>query len=461
MAILIASTTSDSGKSTLTSVLVREFGAYPFKAQNMSLNSYPTKNGGEIAFIQAFQAMAAGREPERGMNAVLLKPSGDDRVEVVVYGTPLGTFSYGEYYEKVVPKVKESLRLSGEMVIEGAGGIEPNFIERDLATVEVLRRGVPAVLVLNIDPGGAFTSAYGAYLSLPPSLRGNLKGFVINKLRGDPKFVESGAKWLEERTGMRYLGYIPYLDEAIMPEDSLNATDFGDGEVEVAVVAYPYMSNFNEFWALRKSEVSVSFVRNPKRLRKADLVILPGAKNTLKALKWLKERKFQDYLKGKRVFAVCGGYQILTKKLKDEAGLEFGSLTEVEGLGMIDQEVSYGKEKTLALSRAVFEGTKVEGYEIRRGNLKGRDFYMEIVERNGQRVSVPDGYYDGNVFATSLHGSLFSDGGRKAFREMTGVEVKAKGLEQEVRELVDRLLSTVRKTVHLEEIRRLWEEGSS
>ncbi len=458
--LLVASTTSDSGKSTIVSALVRYLNAYPFKAQNMSLNSYPTKDGGEIAFIQAFQAIASGREPERGMNAVLLKPSGNGRVEVVHYGTPLGTFSYSEYYDTILPRIRESIRLRDDMVVEGAGGIEPNFVERDLATVEVMRRGVPAILVLNIDPGGAFTSAYGAYLALPPSLRDRLKGFVINKLRGDPKFLESGAKWLEERTGMKYLGYLPYSDElSIMPEDSMNLQDFGGGEVEVAIVAYNYVSNFNEFWALKGSEVSVRFVRSPRQLAKSDLVVLPGAKNTLEAIKWLRERRFEDHLKGKKIFAVCGGYQILTRRMTDEYGLEFGSITSVSGLGLIPQEVVYKKEKVLAISEAKLSKYRLEGYEIRRGRIVGEEFHGEVVKRNGEEVSVPDGYYDGKVFATSLHGSLFSEGGKKAFEEMTGVEVKSGSFEEEAKKTVERILKVMRETVYLDEIREIWLNG--
>ncbi|MGC9105155.1 MAG: cobyric acid synthase [Thermoprotei archaeon] len=455
--LLVASTTSDSGKSTIVSALVRYLNAYPFKAQNMSLNSYPTKDGGEIAFIQAFQAMASGREPERGMNAILLKPSGNGRVEVVHYGTPLGAFSYSEYYETVLPKLRGSIRLREDMVVEGAGGIEPNFLERDLATVEIMRRGAPTILVLNVDPGGAFTSAYGAYLALPPSLRDRLKGFVINKLRGDPKFLESGVRWLEERTGMKYLGYLPYSDElSIMPEDSMNLRDFGEGEVEVAVVAYNYVSNFNELWALKGSEVSVRFVRSPKQLAKADLVVLPGAKNTLEAIKWLRERMFEDYLKKKKLFAVCGGYQVLTRRMTDEYGLEFGSVASVSGLGLIPQEVVYKREKVIAISEAKLSNFRLKGYEIRRGRIVGEEFHGEIIKRNGEGLSIPDGYYDGKVFATSLHGSLFSEGGKKAFEEMTGVKLAPGSLEEEAEKTAERIVRVMKETVYLDEIRELW-----
>ncbi len=456
--LLVASTTSDSGKSTVTALLVRLLEGFPFKAQNMSLNSFPTRDWGEIAFAQAFQAMASGLEPKREMNAVLLKPSGQGLVEVVKYGRPLGVFSYDYYYSRIVPRVRKELSLRRDMVIEGAGGIEPNFVNKDLATIEVMKRGAPTVLVLNIDPGGAFTSAYGAYLALPPSLRGRLKGFIINKLRGDPKFVESGAKWLERRTGMRYLGYLPYLDfPTTMPEDSMNVYPIGQGGVRVAVVAYPYMSNFNELWALRDSEVRVEFVKKPKELRGADLVVLPGAKNVFEALKWLRERGFEEELKGKKVMAICGGYQLLTQELRDVAGLESGVKgTRVSGLGLIPQRVVYRREKVLSISTAEAGGEKFEGYEIRRGTIYGREFYSIIVSRNDETVEVPDGYYDGRVFATSLHGTLFSEGGKRAFRELTGVEVKAKTMEEEAKAMVDELIKIASSTLDLDYLRELW-----
>ena len=456
--LLVASTTSDSGKSTVTALLVRVFEGFPFKAQNMSLNSFPTRDWGEIAFAQAFQAMASGLEPRREMNAILLKPSGGSRVEVIKYGEPLGVFSYDYYYSRVVPKVRREITLRDDMVIEGAGGIEPNFLTRDLATVEIMKRGAPTVLVLNIDPGGAFTSAYGAYLALPPSLRGRLKGFIINKLRGDPKFVEDGATWLQRRTGMKYLGYLPYLDFPVtMPEDSMNVYPIGEGGVRVAVVAYPYMSNFNELWALHNSEVRVEFVRKPKELKDADLVVLPGAKNVFEALRWLKEMKFAEELRGKKLMAFCGGYQMLTGELLDRAGLESGSRgTKVQGFGLIPQRVEYGREKVLSISVAESGDTTLEGYEIRRGRIRGREFYSVITSRNGEAAEVPDGYYDGKIFATSLHGILFSEGGRKAFRELTGVEVRSGSMQEEARALVDRLVKVGSQTLDLEYLRELW-----
>jgi adenosylcobyric acid synthase (glutamine-hydrolysing) (EC 6.3.5.10) len=364
---------SDSGKSFVTAGLVRLLGGIPFKSQNMSLNSFPSEEGGEIAFIQAFQAIGAGLKPKSYMNPILLKPASSGKIEVIFFGKSLGNLRPEVYYEMIPSfwdKIKESIKEN--YVIEAAGGIEPNFMERDLTAFLPMKEGIPAVLVLDIDRGGAFSSAYGVYQMLPPSVRNSLKGFIINKFRGSPSLLENAIKWLTERTEMKFLGVIPYFDEElILPEDSMNIKDFGEGgETNIAIINYPYISNFNEFFALLKSNASVRFVNNPKKLRKDDIVILPGSKNTYESLVWLKERGFLEEIKKRQVLGVCGGFQIMGRKLIDPFGIESGEPREYDGLGIFDFVVKFEEEKVVSASEGLLQdGSIIKGYEIRRGRI--------------------------------------------------------------------------------------------
>ncbi|EHP69297.1 cobyric acid synthase CobQ [Metallosphaera yellowstonensis MK1] len=462
MAIIISSSMSDSGKSIVTAALVKLLGGVPFKAQNMSLNSFPSHDGGEMAFIQAFQAMGSEIRPERWMNPVLLKPSGNG-IEVIFMGESLGNMDSREYYstvERLWPKVKE--RITEDMVIEAAGGLgEPNFLERDISGYKLMELGVPSIMVLDIDRGGAFASAFGIYNMFPTSLRPLLRGFIINKFRGDEKFLEPAVRWLEQRTGMKFLGTIPYDDRiSNIAEDSMNVRDLGEGEMEVDVIAVPYMSNFNEFQAFQKSNAHVRFVRRPSQLSKADLVILPGTRNTKAALSWLVESGFVGILKNKRVLGICGGFQIMGRRLIDPYGLEAGVPSDYQGLGILPIEVKFRKTKVVANSKAVSDLGTFEGYEIRRGEIiysEGRPL-LTITERNGNLVSVPDGAEDGDFFGLSLHGSLYSQGGRKLLEEI-GLKFYGKSLEEEVREQVNLIAEIVRSKIDTETIWNIYTES--
>ncbi|BFH72743.1 cobyric acid synthase [Sulfurisphaera javensis] len=451
MAIIIASTMSDTGKSTVTTGIVKTLGLTPMKIQNMSLNSFPTMDGGEIAFIQAYQAFAKGVEPERYMNPILLKPSGKG-IEVIYFGTPIGIFSTTEYYSKV-DYLWEKIRyyIKEDLVIESAGGIEPNFIEKDVTMVKVIKDfNIPVILVLDIDRGGAFTSALGAYYTIPENLRKNLKGFIINKFRGEEKLLEPAIKWLEEKTGMRFLGYLPYLDEPpIMQEDSMNIYEIGEGELEIGVVSYPFMSNFNEFYPFQKSNAHLRFVRKPSQLAKVDLVILPGSRNTYESLTWLIENGFVEYIRKKPVLGICGGFQILGKKLVDPYGYETGERREYDGLGVFDFVTTFDKDKVIARSWSDIE---LNGYEIRRGRI----FYysdkplLTITRRGFNEVNVKDGALKGDKMGFSIHGSLFSKGGKKLLEEQYGIKIYASSMEEEIREQADKFSAIFKKHIYVD-----------
>ncbi|MCI2414243.1 MAG: cobyric acid synthase [Candidatus Aramenus sp.] len=458
MAIIISSPMSDSGKSFVVTALTRALNGVPFKAQNMSLNSYPSDEGGEIAFIQAFQALGAGLRPKNSMNPVLLKPSGNG-IEVIAFGRSLGNFRVEEYY-KLIPdlwrKVKNT--VSGDMVIESAGGLaEPNFMERDISGFLIMKElGVPAILVLDIDRGGAFASAFGVYNILPPSVRGMLRGFIINKFRGEEKFLEEGVMWLENRTGMKYLGFVPYLEESpIMPEDSMNVREVGYGEKKVSVISYPYMSNFNEFYAFMKSNATVKFVTRPSQLEDSDLVILPGTRNTYQSLVWLKERGFVETLRKYPLLGVCGGFQIMGKKLIDPYGLEAGESREYQGLGLLSINVRFEVDKVVSLSEGKGE-VEIKGYEIRRGRIEyvnDKPLYV-IRKRNGEDVNVEDGALREGKIGTSIHGSLYS--GFRKLLEGFGIKIWAKSMEEEIAEMASKATEAFRKGVDIDTIQEIY-----
>lgn len=447
---------SNSGKSFVTAGLVRLLKGIPFKAQNMSLNSFPSDEGGEIAFIQAFQAFGRGLRPKNFMNPVLLKPSGKG-IEVILYGKSLGNFDAKSYYSMILElwNKRISKEISNDMVIEGAGGLEPNFLEKDISTYLPMKEGIPAILVLDIDRGGAFTSAFGVYQMLPPSVRDKLKGFIINKFRGEKKFLEDGIKWLEERTGMKYLGAIPFLEKSpIMAEDSMNIEEIGNGDINIAIINYPYMSNFNEFHALEKSNASVEFVNNPKRAEKADLIILPGSRNTYQSLIWLKEKGFVEVLKKKPVLGICGGFQIMGKRLVDPYGLESGEPREYQGLGFFDFEVRFEKDKVVSNSFAELNSSIIWGYEIRRGKIIYREDkpLLRIIKRNNEEATVLDGAMKGDKIGLSLHGSLYN----AKIGELLGLKLFNKSLEEEIQEMVDEVEKILKDNVDVDKIKEIY-----
>lgn len=458
---------SNSGKSTIVAGLLRLLNGIPLKVQNMSLNSYPTIDGGEIAFIQAYQAIGANLQPVRSNNPVLLKPAPGGS-EVIFFGTPIGIFKSYEYYEFIKKNVTRELLkdiIKPNTIIEGAGGLaEPNFIDKDISNIYVSKEfGIPIILVLDIDRGGAFASAYGAYSILPPSVRSNLKGFIINKFRGDIELLEPAIKWLEERTGMKYLGYLDYYEEdLIMPEDSMNLSDFsGSGEREVSIVAYPYISNFNEFYAFKFSNANVKFVKKPSQLVHSDLVILPGSRSTYESLLWLKERGFIEHLKSHKfnILGICGGFQILGKKLYDIYGLESGKPTIYDGLGLFDIEVRYVKDKTVSISEGIGDFGLIKGYEIRRGEIiyKNSKPILTITKRNNVNVEIPDGAVSNsnNEVGYSIHGSLFSEYGVRLLRELFDINISMINLEEAIRTQVNKLAKILNNNLDVEYISQL------
>ncbi|MDT3400365.1 cobyric acid synthase [Streptomyces sp. B1866] len=456
--LLVAGTTSDAGKSVVTAGICRWLArkgvrVAPFKAQNMSLNSFVTRDGAEIGRAQAMQAAAARVEPSALMNPVLLKPGGDRTSQVVLLGRPVGELSARAYVEGATPgapgsspyaggraellrtvtECLEELRRTHDAVIcEGAGSpAEINLRRTDIVNMGLARAaGLPVVVVGDIDRGGVFASFFGTTALLSPEDQRLVAGYLVNKFRGDVSLLEPGLDMLRGLTGRPVLGVLPYAHGlGIDEEDGLRvslrgavresavAPPVGRDVLRVAVAAVPLMSNFTDVDALAAEPgVLVRFVDRPEELADADLVVLPGTRGTVRALAWLRERGLADAVarraaEGRPVLGVCGGYQMLGERIEDDVESRAGT---VAGLGLLPVRVRFAADKTLARPAGRALGEPVAGYEIHHGvaELRG-DAYEPFIEDG--RGGALDGCRVGSVWGTHWHGSLESDGFRRAF----------------------------------------------
>lgn len=439
--IMIQGTGSHVGKSVLTAALLRilrdeGLKAAPFKAQNMALNSHVTSDGGEIGRAQAFQAFAAGVEPSVDMNPVLLKPSGDSLSQVIIHGKARGVMSAVEYHafkKEAVRFVLESYsRLAScydVIVIEGAGSpAEVNLRENDIANMGMAALvDSPVILVGDIDRGGVFASLVGTMELLSNEERERVRGFVINKFRGDIALLKPGLDFLEKRTGRKVLGVVPYIPTSDIPDEdgvALQGAVAGpyDGEIDIAVIKFPRISNFTDFDPFNSLGVRLRFIEDPASISSADMVILPGTKNTLGDLEWLKSKGFVRALKdfrdrGGEVCGICGGFQMLGREVEDPYGVE-SALGRIEGLSLLDAATVMNREKaTFQVKGSVaapWGGVQeVEGYEIHMGSTTAAVApFARITERNSEAVDIDDGGVspEGAVWGTYIHGIFDNDG---------------------------------------------------
>ncbi|MEU7005745.1 cobyric acid synthase [Streptomyces sp. NPDC046332] len=446
--LLVAGTTSDAGKSVVTAGICRWLvrqgvKVAPFKGQNMSLNSFVTREGAEIGRAQAMQAQAARVEPTALMNPVLLKPGSDRSSQVVLMGKPVGELSakgfFGgsggsspgkrlhggrqkELFEPVMACLEELRGTYDAVICEGAGSpAEINLRRTDIVNMGIARAArLPVLVVGDIDRGGVFAQFFGTTALLGPEDQELVAGYLVNKFRGDVTLLEPGLDMLLGLTGRRTFGVLPYAHGlGIDEEDGLRvslrgavresvvAPPAGEDVLRVAVCAVPLMSNFTDVDALAAEPgVVVRFVDRAEELVDADLVVVPGTRGTVKALAWLRERGLADALarraaEGRPVLAICGGFQALGERIEDEVESKAGM---VDGLGLLPVRVRFAPEKTLARPVGEALGERVEGYEIHHGvaEVLGGDPFLD-----GCRV--------GAVWGTHWHGSLESDGFRRAF----------------------------------------------
>ncbi|GAA3736447.1 adenosylcobyric acid synthase [Spinactinospora alkalitolerans] len=433
-ALLVAGTTSDAGKSVVATGLCRWLARQgvkvaPFKAQNMSLNSVVAPDGAEIGRAQATQAAACGIEPTAAMNPVLLKPGGDRRSQVVVRGRPVGeadAVTYRDFKDRLREVAVESLaelRADYDVVIcEGAGSpAEINLRAGDIANMGLARAAdLPVLVVGDIDRGGVFAALHGTLALLEPADQALIAGFVINKFRGAPELLEPGLDMLRRLTGRPVHGVLPWLDGLWLDvEDSLALSvdrgpmraPLGAQTLRVAVVRVPRISNFTDIDALTvEPGVDVRFVTAPHELADADLVILPGSRATVADLAWMRERGLADAVaaraaRGLPVLGICGGYQMLAGRIRDDVESGAG---EVDGLGLLPARVVFAPGKTLGRPRGTAYGQEVRAYEIHHGAIEV-DF-----ARPGTEPFL-DGCRSGAVWGTTWHGALENDAFRRAF----------------------------------------------
>lgn len=436
--LMVCGTSSDAGKSHVVTGLCRLLArrgvkVAPFKAQNMALNSFVTPSGHEIGRAQGVQALAAGVEPEVAMNPILLKPTGERSSQVVLMGKPLAHMTAAEYHERkpellaTVLAALADLRSRFDVVIvEGAGSpAEINLLDHDIVNLRIAAEAdLPALVVGDIDRGGVFASLFGTVALLPDSLRPRVRGFVINKFRGDPALLGDGLSELERRTGVPTLGVLPFVhDVALDAEDSLALTGLrpraagpavADG-LDVVAVHFPRLSNFTDLDALAlEPGVSVRLVADAASLGSPDLVILPGTKATVADLDWLRGRGLDRAVldSGALVLGICGGLQMMGRTIEDSVESGRGV---VEGLGWLDVETVFGAEKVTLQRRGTAMGQRVTGYQIHHGRVSGGPGWIHLDDVHGV---VDDGAVEpdeARFLGTTLHGLFESDGFRATF----------------------------------------------
>jgi adenosylcobyric acid synthase len=495
--LMILGSGSDVGKSIIAAGLCRIFRqegirVAPFKAQNMALNSFITPEGGEMGRAQVVQAQAAGLPPHADMNPILLKPSSQVGSQVIVHGKVYGNFSAQEYYRlkpRLVRKVMESYRrLSNKyelIILEGAGSaVELNLKKNDLVNFNMARKaGAAALLVADIDRGGVFAATIGSFHLLTRGERRLLAGFIINKFRGDPDLFKEGERIIEERTRRPVLGVMPYAPDLVLPEEDSVALGrkhrpgdwSGPGRLRLGVVRLPHISNYTDFDPLEQEPgVSLRYLDHRQGLDGVDLLILPGTKNTISDLLYLKETGLFQQIQavaqsGGYLVGICGGYQILGLEIQDPLGVE-GPPRAERGLGLLPVVTVMAGTKTTTQVQArplPGPGPNIEAYEIHMGETISRGEgqpAFEISSRNRVPVSVGDGWVspDRRIWGTYLHGLFDNDDFRRGFlaeitqkRRQAGADSPAWSFRDFQEAQLDRLADLIRRHLDMGRIRAL------
>ena len=497
--LMIQGTSSSAGKSIMVTALCRifrqdGFQVAPFKAQNMALNSFVTAEGDEIGRAQAVQAEAAGIDPGVDMNPVLLKPEADSRCQVIVRGKVARTISADEYYQytphllDIVENSLNRLRAAYDIVvIEGAGSpAEINLKDREIANMRVaIMAQAPVLLVGDIDRGGVFASLVGTLELLEENERNCIKGFIINKFRGDLKLLQPGLEFLEKKTSTPVLGVVPYFrDIRIAQEDSVYLDERRDNQLsdnlDIAVIRLPHISNYDDFDPLEEDGCRVRYVTSPGELGRPHLIILPGTKSTISDLKYLWQSGLAEKVRrqaeaGTPVVGICGGYQMLGRSILDPQGAESAE-GEALGLGLLDVVTSFAAEKSTCQVRAqtsadhgLLEGMKGEeitGYEIHMGQTRSDEDVSAFRVFETPRGATD--YYDGTINAqgtvlgTYLHGLFHNSGLRQAMlahlRQRAGLPGKSTGAWNGREREYDRLAELVRQSLDMAAIYKILEK---
>nr|WP_302695530.1 cobyric acid synthase [uncultured Blautia sp.] len=498
-AIMIQGTMSNAGKSLLTAGLCRIFKqdgykVAPFKSQNMALNSFITEEGMEMGRAQVMQAEAAKIKPSVLMNPILLKPTNDTGSQVIVNGEVLGTMSARDYFaykKQLIPEVMKAYHKLEEeydiIVIEGAGSpAEINLKQEDIVNMGMAKLAkAPVLLVGDIDRGGVFAQLVGTIMLLEEDEQRMVKGMIINKFRGDKTILDPGVKTLEEKTNIPVVGVAPYMELEVEDEDSLTERFSGNQEVgvlDIAVIRVPRISNFTDFNALEVIPgVSLRYVKNVNELKNPDMIILPGTKNTMEDLLWLRQNGLEAAVlkkaaEGKVIFGICGGYQMLGETLSDPEHVEAGG--EIKGMGLLPMHTVFKESKTRTRVQGRFPkvegilhtlmGVQLEGYEIHMGEStlsQGAESLTEITDMVKQESKM-DGAYCKNVYGSYVHGIFDKEDVAKkvveGLGEQKGIDVSnMAGVNfAEFKETqYDKLAEGLRKHLDMKKIYEILEQG--
>ena len=498
-AIMIQGTMSNAGKSLLAAGLCRIFKqdgyrVAPFKSQNMALNSFITEEGMEMGRAQVMQAEAAKIKPSVLMNPILLKPTNDTGSQVIVNGEVLGTMSARDYFaykKQLIPEVMKAYHKLEEeydiIVIEGAGSpAEINLKQEDIVNMGMAKLAkAPVLLVGDIDRGGVFAQLVGTIMLLEEDEQRMVKGMIINKFRGDKTILDPGVKTLEEKTNIPVVGVAPYMELEVEDEDSLTERFSGNQEVgvlDIAVIRVPRISNFTDFNALEVIPgVSLRYVKNVNELKNPDMIILPGTKNTMEDLLWLRQNGLEAAVlkkaaEGKVIFGICGGYQMLGETLSDPEHVEAGG--EIKGMGLLPMHTVFKESKTRTRVQGRFPkvegilhtlmGVQLEGYEIHMGEStlsQGAESLTEITDMVKQESKM-DGAYCKNVYGSYVHGIFDKEDVAKkvveGLGEQKGIDVSnMAGVNfAEFKETqYDKLAEGLRKHLDMKKIYEILEQG--
>lgn len=498
--LMVQGTGSHVGKSVLTAALCRIFlqDGYvvtPFKAQNMALNSFVTVDGGEMGRAQVVQAQAAGIEPDVDMNPVLLKPSADNASQVILQGRLIGNMSalhyHNNYAKTVWPVILDSfeqLKKKYEIIVlEGAGSpAEVNLQDNDVVNMRAAHMAdAPVLLIADIDKGEALAAIVGTLELLKPDDRKMVAGIIINKFRGDLELLQPALDFLEEKTSIPVLGVIPYLNFTIPEEDTVNIDlrpDNSENKVlEIGVLYLPHISNFTDFDSLdAEPDVYLRYIRPGEKLESLDCLIIPGSKNTIGDLKWIREMGWDKEIintaeKGVPIIGICGGFQMLGKMILDSEGIESAG-SEIPGLGLLGITTKFSAQKTTwqVSGRVIGPGrimedlnnNEVVGYEIHMGQSdrdSGVKPAFQLYRKNESNIAVLDGAVSkaGHIIGTYLHGLFDADGFRRAFlnqlRRLKGLPpIDTQNNFSENREAVyNNLAGIVRENINMKRIYKI------
>lgn len=503
--IMMMGTSSHVGKSILATAMCRILyrkgrKVVPFKAQNMALNSYVTRDGDEMGRAQVAQAEAAGMEPMVDMNPVLLKPTGNAASQVIIMGKPVGNMSAREYHRgyslKAFDAVKEALgRLDKEydtIVIEGAGSpAEINLKANDIVNMRVAKYlQAPVLLIADIDRGGALASLVGTLELLDEEERALVKGLVINKFRGDVTLLTPAIDFLEKKTGKPVLGVVPHIDQmGIDDEDSVSLEEKQavptEGDIRIAVIQTPKISNFTDFDALaHEKDVALYYVKAVEDLGEPDVIMLPGSKNTTEDMLYLRKsglgEKILAHAKaGKAVIGICGGYQMLGEVIRDPQHTESQN-DEAAGLGLLGMETVFASEKLTSQVVAQCQDLHFMGQSISADNLQGYEIHMghtaftreadnhpfTVCQRRGKACASQEGTANaaGNVFGTYIHGVFDNDVFRRsvlnAIRHSKGLEALAntRNVMAEKQQAYEHLADVVENALDMEKLYQIMGE---